>query len=131
MRGTWPRINQSQCSFCWVEVWLYNNLRYSPGLAKECLVTWHIQLCASANIWWIINWYILHNLTMTKTCKRIYTRDTPGTIGKIRWASQLCSFTYFHLKQKIKFNFIIWEKVLCKTGTLQLYVLHFAHMLIN
>ena len=25
IRGTWPRINQSQCLFCWVKVYVYNN----------------------------------------------------------------------------------------------------------
>ena len=29
IRGTWPRISQSQCSFCWVKVSLYNNIAWS------------------------------------------------------------------------------------------------------
>jgi len=40
---------------------------------------------------------ILHNLTIIETCKRIYTRVALGPITIIRWASQFCSFAYFHL----------------------------------
>ena len=29
VRGAWPRINQSQCSFCWVKVYVYNKCSYS------------------------------------------------------------------------------------------------------
>jgi len=46
---------------------------------------------------------LLYFLTIIETFKRIYTRDAPCSISIIRWTSQLCSLTYFHLKQKIKF----------------------------
>ena len=31
IRGTWPRINLSQCSFCCVKVYLYNKIIYFEG----------------------------------------------------------------------------------------------------
>ena len=39
IRGTRPRINQSQCSFCCVKVWLYNNkhlMTCSKGNSRSC-----------------------------------------------------------------------------------------------
>ena len=36
IRGTWPRINQSQCSFCWVKVYVYNKI--------VCLTMWSLRM---------------------------------------------------------------------------------------
>ena len=31
IRGAWPRIKQSQFSFCWVKIKVYNNMNYQNG----------------------------------------------------------------------------------------------------